>query len=157
MVEGRVAEGEEKESAATKLERRLWEDIKKYEDYVKWRRLQTLGLRVGAAFLGAAASVCIGLQGNHNFASSPNTVGALAALALVFSALVTVMSAWDGVFDYKSDWERFKITYGRLYGLQYNLSYQISKGVVSDEDLNDIAKKHAEFIQEANNPRWKTE
>jgi Protein of unknown function (DUF4231) len=126
------------------------EDVNTFERHMKISRWMALWLRLFIAVFSATATILIGLQGNAHFGSY---VAQLSALALVASGMSTVLSTWDGLFDYKGDWERYKLTYGQLHGLLIRLEFcHTSPEGCEANELVDIRDKYKELIEKANTP-----
>lgn len=125
-------------------------DLTEFEELMHRRKRTIFWLRIFVAAFGGIATVLVGLQQNSNFTTlHPH----FSVAALLATALVSLFVTWEGIFDYRGDWERFKATYGQLYGLRYSLEYLQSQGGMTQKKLDEIFEKLNKLIVDANRPR----
>ena len=70
------------------------DEIKEFENLMRTRRQTLFWLKIAAAFLGATATVLVGLQ-NHRHLENAHPY--LAMAALVATASVTFLTAWGTI------------------------------------------------------------
>jgi hypothetical protein len=77
-----------------------------------------LKLKISSVFLSATITVCLGLK------STSATWGTvLSDVALVFSALISVLSAYEAFFDPRSIWIRETIVFSKLRNLKREFEF----------------------------------
>ena len=73
---------------------------------------KAFGLKIGAALLGAAVTVLLGLR------VSADLEVTLTNIALVAGAVVAILHAWDAFYDHKALWVKRTTTVARLKKLR---------------------------------------
>src|SRR5215510_9632427 len=69
---------------------------------------KAFSLKIGAAILGAAVTVLLGLK------VSPDAEATLKNIALFSGAIVAVLNTWDAFYDHKALWVKRTTTVARL-------------------------------------------
>ncbi len=77
-----------------------------------------LALKVTSVFLAALITVLLGVK-----LKSPDLTEALSNAALVLSAVITVLSAYEAFFDPRALWIRETVTFARLKDIQRDLRF----------------------------------
>lgn len=107
-------------------------------------------VKLSAAGLGAMTTVLLGLQG-----ISGTYQNWVTNIALVASALVTIIATYEGFFDHRALWVRYTQTLTSLYSLKSELGFLLAASDVppSADSLTEI---HARFqlILSATNEWW---
>jgi hypothetical protein len=93
-------------------------------------RRKAFGLKLGAALLGAAVTVLLGLK------VSADHEATLKNIALVMGALVAVLNAWDAFYDHRALWVKRTTTTARLRKL--DRAFRIACAARQDLDPKDI-------------------
>lgn len=96
-------------------------------------------LKMGAAFLGAAVTVLLGLK------VSEDAEVTLKNIALIAGALVAILNAWDAFYDHKALWVKRTMTVARLKKLRR--AFQIARAAKQELDPKDLEGFHATFDQ----------
>ena len=130
------------------LENELSKFVKEYKrDRLIYRNLGFI-FKMTTVFFSATITVLLGLRGMDNLA------GTYANIALVLGALITVISAADAFFDFRSLWIRKQVLFRSLQEVERELNYYKS-GMEQEEinvkqitkyldKLNDILRKDME-------------
>jgi hypothetical protein len=130
------------------LENELSKFVKEYKrDRLIYRNLGFI-FKMTTVFFSATITVLLGLRGMDNLA------GTYANIALVLGALITVISAADAFFDFRSLWMRKQVLFRSLQEVERELNYYKS-GMEQEEinvkqitkyldKLNDILRKDME-------------
>lgn len=92
---------------------------------------KAFGLKIGAALLGAAVTILLGLK------VSPEHEATLKNIALVAGALVGLLNAWDAFFDHRALWVKRTTTAARLRKL--DREFRIARADTEDIDAQRIA------------------
>lgn len=102
-------------------------------------RRKAFGLKMGAALLGAAVTVLLGLK------VSEDAEVTLKNIALVAGALVAILNAWDAFYDHKALWVKRSMTVARLKKLRR--AFQLARAAKQELDPKDLEGFHATFDQ----------
>ena len=131
MVDGRVEW----------LEKGLREQIKGYVKLITDNRRRAFALKLAVAILGAFTTVAIGLQSSAITGAAAKPL--VSAVALVFSASITVLSTWDSFFDHRWQWVKYAATLDELYCISADLGFKRASGEpIPSAFLDDL---HARF------------
>lgn len=87
---------------------------------------KAFGLKILVVCFAATVTVLLGLKVDENLA------GIFQGIALVLSAVITVLNAVEAFFDHRSLWIRRTVTLSRLYTLRSNLDF-VTAGVDASE------------------------
>lgn len=93
--------GEELEARVREFSRKRLRDKRK-----------AFGLKLGAALLGAAVTILLGLK------VSTEVEPTLKNIALIAGAAVALLNAWDAFYDHRALWVKRTLTVARLKKLQ---------------------------------------
>jgi len=92
--------------------------VEGYKSDSKLYKKQAFRLKIISVFLAAIITVLLGLKlHDTNWAASFSNV------ALVLSAAITVLSAYEAFFDPRALWVRETVTFARLKDIQRDLRY----------------------------------
>jgi hypothetical protein len=92
-------------------------------------------LKIGAALLGAAVTVLLGLK------VSADHEATLKNVALVAGALVSVLNAWDAFYDHRALWVKRTTTSARLKKL--DRTFRIARAAKPDLDAKELEAHRA--------------
>jgi len=120
--------------------------VKWFRDARRRNRRNAFLLRFGTAALSAATTVVLGLQGFETYRVLLKNV------ALILSASVTVIAAWESFFNHRELWVRYTATLGLLRGLQSDLEYACA-GNIQAEGL-DVFHDRLNAILRETNASW---
>jgi hypothetical protein len=142
-----LAEGE---SPQDFVERLIAEEIQGFDSSRQFYRRGYFRFTLGTATLSAMTTVLIGLS--RTFAEQTW----LSALALVTSAGITVLGAWDGFFRHRDLWVQKTDSWMALQSLQSNLQFAKLKtgGSLSAEQIDDFYKRFDRIVM-AEHELWK--
>ena len=104
-------------------------------------------LRMSVVLLGALTTLLLGLKSNPLFESYENEIS---AAALLCSATVPILSAWDAFFDYRWLWVRYTSAQQTLYGVLDDLEFEMGAGPISDARLEELYKRFRAALEETN-------
>jgi hypothetical protein len=100
---------------------------------------KAFGLKIGAALLGAAVTVLLGLK------VSADHEATLKNIALVAGALVGVLNAWDAFYDHRALWVKRTTTSARLKKL--DRAFRIDRAAKPELDAKEIEAHRASLEQ----------
>ena len=105
-----------------------------------------------AVYMGVASAVttiCIGMV-----SFIPDFSNVFGITALVTSASVTVLAAWDGIFHHKKLWINSSITINELYELSSDIHHmEESTDGISQEHVNELYGRYKQIVRDTND-RW---
>lgn len=99
------------------LQSAIASQIKSFSRNRKYYKRSTITIKLVSTTLAAITTILLGLEG----VGSPIVVVKNSALCL--SSLITLLSAWDLFFNYRSFWIRCNATLSQLYELKEDLEY----------------------------------
>lgn len=102
-------------------------------------RRKAFGLKIGAALLGAAVTVLLGLK------VSADHEATLKNIALVAGALVGVLNAWDAFYDHRALWVKRTTTSARLKKL--DRTFRIDRAANTELEAKQIEAHRATLDQ----------
>jgi hypothetical protein len=113
-------------------------------------RNKAFRLRIAVVCCGAVTTILLGL---HSVAESWQSF--VKDCALIFSALVTVVGAFDAFYNHRALWIRYTVTYTQLKTLDSRLEY-LTAGGLEELDDTEIDRLFTEFQQVLNetNANW---
>lgn len=125
-------------------------------------RRKAFGLKLGAAVLGAAVTVLLGLK------VSASVEPLLKNIALIAGALVAVLNAWDAFYDHRALWVKRTTTAARLKSLERKVriarartpeltpeqldAFRITLDEILDDDLSSWVQMRSERLDEPAKP-----
>lgn len=115
----------------------LSQEIEKHIDLFDGKRQKNkflaLGIKLLGAMLAGTVTVLLGI-------SVPQKSMTYNNIALIFSALMTVLAAWDVFFNHKALWIRFTLATNALRALKQDLEYTNAKsgGRIDVQDTDRI-------------------
>lgn len=100
--------------------------------------------------LTALTTFCIGLSQSYN----PSKL--ISIFALATSAGMTVVSAWDGLYNYRRRWVQNNATLMKFYELELDIRYEKTRqnGNLSLESMDEFRNKYQNVLRDANE-HWK--
>jgi len=101
-----------------------------------------------------AITVLLGLQGLESIRAAPLLAK---NSALVLSALVTLLTAWDAFFNHRALWVRYTRTVTELRGIQSELEYVSSDSdqKPKEADIDRLFERYQSALKETN-VSWQT-
>ncbi|HWZ45149.1 MAG TPA: DUF4231 domain-containing protein [Candidatus Saccharimonadales bacterium] len=104
-----------------------------------------LGIKLFGAALAGAITILLGI-------SIPQKSMAYNNIALVLSALIAVLAAWDGFFNHRALWIRFTITTNALRALEQDIGYFKAKGGghIDVEETDRLNARLAAVLKQVN-------
>jgi hypothetical protein len=109
----------------------------------RYNRNATFTFTIASSALSAGATVLIGISELYD------TQKVLSVLAMVSTAIATVLSAWGGLFANRKMWVTAGTAVGNLEALDRDIRFAQSKGAVSDEETDVYYKRYCAIIQTA--------
>ena len=141
----------EGESAGQFVERLINQEIQGFDSSRQFYRRGFFYFTLGTAILSAMTTVLIGMSKIYS------SQAWMSALALVTSAGITVISAWDGFFRHKDLWVQKTDSWMSLQNLQSNLQFAKLKagGSLSSEQVDEFFKRFEKIVM-AEHELWKS-
>lgn len=106
---------------------------------------RAFGIKILAVCFAASVTVLLGLKVNENLA------GILQSIALVLSAVITVLNAVEAFYDHRSLWIRRTVTLSKLYALRSELNF-VTAGVEESEidikSLERFLRRYERILQD---------
>ncbi len=127
----------------------LQDEVQKQIDAFEQRQTRNrriaMTYKVFTAMAGAATTVLLGINVDPGWSAS------LKNIALVLSALITVISAIEAFFDNRALWIRQFVTLMRLHDLKRDVQYYVAGAELAEieiEQLNKFKERFDNVIQE---------
>lgn len=132
------------------IEAEIQARINSFKQKVEFNRKWANWAILLTALLSATTTVLIGLN------QSSNNLKNLSAIALITSASITVVNAWDGVYQYQRRWVQYNDTLMRLKELKFDIEYaKIRSGDDLSSEAVDQFKERYQIILRDTNKGWK--
>src|SRR6478672_7540003 len=137
------------EDALRFLEAEIETQIEGFDNSRKFYRRGLFYSTVSTASLSALTTVLIG-------ADKALKLGWLSVVALLTSAGVTVVAAWDGFFRYRELWIQKTDAWMQLSKLQSNIKFaKVSKGeVLADDEVEKFYRRFEDILM-GEHESWK--
>lgn len=111
-------------------------------------RTGALAYALGSSVLAIGTSVSIALGKFFN-------ADAWTIVALLMSAILSILSVWDAFFAHRQRWIQTNETLMRLYELRSDLNFERAMGgALNEEFVREIYRRYTQILQEANKG-WK--
>ena len=123
----------------TALEKQLSDNIALFDRKGNRHQQFAFCLKLSVAFLGAATTVCLGLK-----FTVPNATYTtwLSNLALLLSAMVTVLSVGDTFFNPRALWMGYSAAEANLKAIRAELEFRRSlSGSVPEDEIKEMFKR----------------
>ncbi len=124
----------EQVSSSEFLQGEISKSIEKLKGKVESSKKKAVWANALSITLGAVITLTLGVDVSDEYIHLQKN------LALAFGALLTVISSWNALFDYKKLWIRQKNTLLSLYQVQNELGYMKSKN--DESQLDDVFNKY---------------
>ena len=128
------------------LQKEVEDLVHRYQRDSSIYKKQALRLRITSVFLAAIITVLLGLK-----LKNASLAEALSNVALVLSAAITVLSAYEAFNDPRALWVRETVTFARLKDLQRDLRFW-AKGqdpeAINAEELDRFKVKLDSILQD---------
>jgi hypothetical protein len=120
----------------TFLRERLKMNKEFYRRESERNKRRSILVKLSVTIVGAIITIVLGVKSTSLVAVSSDTTS---NIALLLSALVTILSVTDTTFDFRWVWINYSLTLTRIYGLEDELEYLAAgEGRVSAEQLDSI-------------------
>ena len=128
----------------TTLSREIDAQVARFTHRRRRDKRKAFALKLGAAALGALVTILLGVR------TAGTTEVLLKNTALVASALVTVLNAWDAFYDHRALWVKRTQTASRLQRLQrsFRLAYARSEGALDGPSVDEFASQLDQIIDD---------
>jgi hypothetical protein len=137
------------EEALKFLEGEISKRISSFKERIDFYRQGTVRFTILSSCLSAATTVLIGVGQIYDWQP-------LSVIALIISASMTIVNAWDGLFNYRSRWVNNNETLMKLYDLRSELEYQKHKQTLQDINIDEFYQRYKGILQVANES-WKSD
>lgn len=129
------------------LEQEINNSIQVLKQKTKVHKKKTSIINALSISLGAMITLTLGLDfSSENAQLQKNT-------ALILGAILTIVSGWNALFDYKKLWARQKSTLLDLYQIQNELGYRNSKE--GKCQIDDLFEKY-QRVWEKDSNEWRS-
>lgn len=124
-------------------------DINSLRTNKKLDKRKILLVTIGIAAISALTTTLLGITKFvfHDFENGFN------AAALCLSALITVISTWDSIFQHKKLWINSAMTLNELYSLDADIRHVEANGSVDQQLINQFYERYKE-IKNRTNQQW---
>lgn len=129
--------------AITFLRQLLAENIEGFRRSATNNKRRALIARIVIASLGAATTLLLGLKSNPIFTVHEN---GFSSAALLFSALIPVLVAWDTFFDHRWLWVRFTAALTSLFKIRDDLNYSEANKELTQKVLDGLYEQLRETV-----------
>ncbi len=131
------------EQKSALLTEKLTELIGSFSKNRRTNKRKALYLKLSITALGGATTVLLGLQGVERETLVQN-------IALVFSALVTLLAAWDTFYNHRGLWVRYTETVNRLRDIEARHEYLQAGGTdaLKEDDLDALFERIRQTLRE---------
>ncbi|MEA5509462.1 DUF4231 domain-containing protein [Crocosphaera sp. UHCC 0190] len=133
------------------LEEGIDKRISSFKKKVDLYRKNTVRFTMLSVCLSAATTVLIGV--GQIYDQQP-----LSVIALIVSSSMTIVNAWDGLFNYRSRWVNNNETLMKLYDLNSDIKYQKCRQASALEDItvDEFYQRYKKILQ-VTNESWKSD
>ena len=127
--------------------------IARHEKERRRLRFITSAMRLGAILLGALITILLGVKGYLPKGIYPD-IASIAAL--IASALLTALTAWESFADNSGRWVRRKVLLGTLWDIRDDLKFsEAQPPKLSEELLSELYSRLKSCLREENQ-EWAT-
>ena len=150
MTKSQITEGNKnmsEQDSAEFLEKKIKDRIDSVKDRIDFYRRNTIRFTMLSAFLSAATTALIGVGQIYNWQL-------LSVIALIISASMTIVHAWNGLFKYRSRWVNNNEALMQLYELRTDIEYQKIRQTLQGTTIDEFYQRYKLILQAANES-WK--
>jgi hypothetical protein len=122
------------------LEKTIKKHISLFDGKRQRNKYLSLGIKLTSAFLSAAIIILLGLNVSAEIKTN------YANIALVLSAIITILNTWDAFFNHKTLWVRFTVATQSLRSIDEELQFFKSKGNLNDSQIEQLHKKFKDVL-----------
>lgn len=110
-------------------------------------RKSTIQAKLLSLAVASLTTILLGLTGIN-----PSSKIIIQNIAFIFSAVTTLLTAWDTFFNYRGLWIRYTVTLNELYELRDNIEYlrTSEKENIKIEDLDKLYQQYQKILDETN-------
>lgn len=127
------------------LERDLQGRIENFKEISQSNKKKTHFYVMSTAILSSLTTIMIALS------QYPNDYTVyLSALALLVSASLSILTAWDGLYNHKKLWTSYVTALVQLYDLQADIQHLKAKSEVEQKIINMLYARYKGIIGEVN-------
>ena len=130
------------------LERDISDRISSFSYYRDNNKTKAFWIVMITAILSAVTTIFIGLS--QYFPANSGWPKILSGIALVTSGSITVLSAFDGLFNHKKLWISYVSSLVQFYELQTDIKHYKSSGEESQEIVDKFYLRYKEILGEVN-------
>lgn len=128
------------EEALRFLEGEINQRISSFKDRIDFYRQGTVRFTMLSACLSAATTILIGVGQIYNWQP-------LSVIALIISASMTIVNAWDGLFNYRSRWINNNETLMKLYELKSDIEYQQHSQTLQNINIDEFYQRYKVILR----------
>ena len=131
------------------LETWVQKQINSFDKRRKFYRTGAYRFTLITAGLSSITTVLIGISRIYNSTT-------ISVVALVTSALITFLSAWEGFYSYRQRWIQNNDTLMKLYALDSDIQYQKARSgnQLTLENIDQFYNRYQGILQQANE-KWR--
>lgn len=128
------------------LRKSLAEEISTFEEKRILHKKRAFVFKIAGTAFSTITTVLLGLQGLESQALLVKN------LALILSACVTIISAWDAFFNHRELWVRYTVTSRRLRDVMSDLDYLLAgeNHAASDAKLDELYSRFRAILDDTN-------
>lgn len=129
------------------LRRRIADNIQSFKGKRLHSRALAFRLKMAVVCLGVGSTIVLGIKPYIEKSWPAEWLG---ALALILTALVPIVAAWESFFDYRWMWARYTAVLNTLYGISDDLEFAMSQNTLPDvTTVRTLYDKLQSALQEA--------
>ncbi|MGJ5633296.1 SLATT domain-containing protein [Nostoc sp. CALU 1950] len=143
----RIEKDDENNRKIKFIKEKIDKRISSFRERRKENRENAIRIKLLSFSIASLTTILLGLNG----LSTPSKM-VLQNVAFTFSAITTLLTAWDTFFNYRGLWIRYTGTLNELYELKDNLEYLSTgeNGNISREDLDKLYQRYQNILNETN-------
>lgn len=127
------------------LKHELQTEMESFDRNATKNRIAARRLMVGGAICSTLTTILLGLQGLPD-GSTPYIKDA----ALIFSACVTILSAFNAFYNHRQLWIRYTVTWAAFRSIQKDLTFLLASNPSDkDKQLNELYRRFKTTLDEA--------
>lgn len=121
--------------------------INSFQERRNENRTNAIRIKLLSFSIASLTTILLGLNGLN---TSSKVV--FQNVAFTFSAITTLLTAWDTFFNYRGFWIRYTGTLNELYELKDNLEYLRTKEIenIKTEELDQLYQQYQRILDETN-------
>ena len=116
--------------------------ISLYDRKRQKNKFLAFGIKLTSTAFAATTTILLGLSVDLE------TKAFFTNVALVLSALVTLLTTWDAFFNHKALWLRFTVATQSLRSVQEDMDFLRSRGELAQEQIDSLHKRYKRVVRD---------